>query len=544
MTRFSITQLNNHKQNRYKINVGLSLVLNKGDKMKALTAEQMRKLDAFTIERRAIPALLLMEHAAMAVWQEIKEKEKSAQQILIVCGAGNNGGDGLALARLLMQDNYEVSIVLLADTKKFSVLARQQYQILLNLKARIIELTEAKDFEKLDNNWDIIIDAIFGVSLNREVKGIYADAISYINNNKAKVIAIDLPSGVDASTGKILGTAVKADKTITFAETKIGLHLYPAANYCGQIIIADIGIDNNALPTLMQKQDFGDVIEIITDNCLEKLAKRKANSHKGTYGSALIIAGGKDMAGAAMLASKAAYKTGVGLTRIITDESNKTAVNCFLPEAICYTHNTKTTDKNLRKLFEKEINKATAILIGCGLGTDDRAKQLLELAIASDLPLVIDADGLNLLAENPFMLDELKLRENATILTPHIKEMTRLAKINKEELLEKQIEIAKNFAMERNIFLVLKNARTIVASSTGKTYLNIKGNNGMATGGSGDVLAGIITGLISNTENDKLNAAIAGVYLHASAGDKAAEKQGAHALLASDIIDSIATILK
>ncbi len=511
--------------------------------MKAITAEQMKELDQLAINDYKIPSLLLMEHAAMAVFKEIKKNHSKKSRILIVCGSGNNGGDGLALARILIQYKYKPTIYLLSEYEKLSDLSKRQYDILKLLKANIVQIEEKEQLDYADN-WDIIIDAIFGISLNREIKGIYNEVIEYINCQYAEIISLDLPSGVDASTGNVLGNAVFADKTITFGFSKIGLHLYPAAEYCGKIIVANIGIPKIAFNTLTNNNYYRQEIDIIDKKFLQKLAYRDENSHKGTFGTALIIAGSKQMTGAAMLSAKASYHSGVGIARVLTSENNKNAINNFVPEAICETYNESSNSQNLEELFHAQKTKATAILIGCGLGTDDKAWTLLKLALESDLPLVIDADGLNLLAENPEFLGKLKLRKNKTILTPHIGEMSRLTKFDKSKLLENQLEIARNFAKMNNVILISKDARTIIACPDGKVYLNVKGNNGMATGGSGDVLAGIITGLLANKGNTAETAAITGVYVHALAGDEAANAKGKTALLASDIIDNISKVLK
>ncbi len=526
--------------------------------MFALSANQMKKLDAYAINEYKIPAVLLMEHAALAMFKEIEKTFDKDVKIVIVCGGGNNGGDGLALARILIKEGYyNLSVCMMS--KKLSELSQLHYDILnktaFSLISELYSYEEVDEFAETLDSAELIIDAIFGVSLDREVKGHYEAMIMGINMASslgARIWSVDVPSGIDSTTGTVMGVAVKADKTFSFAYPKLGLYLFPAPRYTGEIVVADIGIPSVAIYDLMDDEDFGNVLSII-DEKNTVLVSRRANSHKGSYGTACVVAGSKGMAGALMLASKAAYHTGVGIVRALSHKENKIAFNTFLPEAIYYSYvcDGEGGSSELKEDFFEDLSakfvdfvkKSTSLLIGCGLSTGVVSKALLELALDTDKKLIIDADGLNILAENKHLLEKVKTRQALTVLTPHLGEMSRLSGLSVKEIEENQIDVARNFAKKYVVTLVLKSARTVVASPSGETFINIKGNNGMATGGSGDVLAGIITGFLANEANDEDIAVRTGVYVHALAGDRAADKKGKRAMLARDIIDEMAGVL-
>ncbi len=501
--------------------------------MYALSSEQMKNLDLFAINSLNIPAVLLMEHAAISLYKEIEKDFSRDSQILIVAGSGNNGGDGLALARLLLRNDYRVKIYILEEEEALSDLSKLHYIVLKNLQAEIKHINNSNDLE--EKNWDVIVDAIFGISLSRDVEGKYADTINYINSNVSYTISVDVPSGIDATTGEFRGCAVRADKTITFDSPKLGL--YFAFDYVGEIVVADITIPKNTVK--MSVADEKELVEIISKETIKELYFRKKNTHKGNYGTALIIAGSFDMVGTAMLTAKSAYKAGAGIVNVLTNSNNKKAINVYVPEAICYGYDDGQSYDELKNIFDRLADKSTAILIGPGISTSETAKNLVKLAIRSDKPLVIDADGLNVIAKDDAMKEELKARRANTIITPHIAEMARLIKIDNNEVVKRQVDIAKTYSKECKLTIVLKSARTVVATKDGCTYLNIKGNNGMATGGSGDVLAGMLVGLLAKEGASAKLSSLGAVYLHALAGDKAAKKLGKHSLMARDLIDEI-----
>ncbi len=506
--------------------------------MYILTGKQMKLLDQSAIQDYQLPALLLMEHAALALYRKVAQCYTLKDKILVVCGAGNNGGDGLALSRLLKLNDYDVTVTLLAEPAKLSELSRIHYAILRKMDVPFQSLDDV--LSAAGDNWTLIVDAIFGVSLNRPVGGKYAETIDWINRANCPVLAVDIPSGVAATSGKCLGTAVKAEQTVSFAAPKIGLYLYPGAKFAGRVSIADIGIPKSAYQELKFKIEHSKkIMQLLTEDAKGRLQQRSANSNKGSYGKALIVAGSANMAGAALMAGKAAYKVGCGLVNVLTVQNNLTALNSYLPEAISSSYRSADMPEKIGATLSEQSTKSTALLIGPGLSTDAAAKTLLETALTIAKPLVIDADGLNLLAKHNTLLKRLKARAAATILTPHIGEMTRLIKVDKTKLLDNLIHYATQFARRHNVILALKSARTVIATPDGQTYLNITGNHGMATAGSGDVLAGMIVGLLANPSNSAIDATNAAVYEHAKAGDRAAQKVGESALMASDIIDSI-----
>ncbi len=505
--------------------------------MNLFTAQQIKQLDARAVSQYDVPALLLMEHAALAMYRQIAADHPTGSKILIVCGAGNNGGDGLALARLLVENGYKPTVYLLAKADRLTELAAVYYRLLQHCDLAIEQIASAADLEA-DPAYHLIVDALLGVSLNRPVDGLYGQVIDWINAARCPVLSADLPSGIDASTGHCLGRAVKADQTISFGAAKIGLYLYPAADYVGNLSVAQIGIPAAAFEDLANDLPAGEAIaQLLTPACLTRLAERSANSHKGSFGHALIVAGSKNMAGAALLAAKAAYRSGVGLVSVLTVETNRVALNSYLPEAICYGQDDDC--QAARAELTRRAALANALLIGPGLSTDHLAVELVKCALAVAKPLLIDADGLNIIAADRQLLASLKTRTAATVLTPHIGEMSRLTGLTTQQILADPIVVARRFARDHRAIVVLKSARTIIAQPSGQIYINNTGNAGMATAGSGDVLAGIGCGLLSNPRNRAIDAALAAVFLHGRAGARAAQKMSQSAIIAGDLIDCL-----
>ncbi len=494
----------------------------------------MQKIDAYSIRNIGIPGLVLMEKAALSMEEEILARFDQGTSILIVVERGNNGGDGLALGRLLLARGYPVTIYEIGGVSKASDSYMTQYSILKELGIPVRNTLPEEDY-------DVVIDGIFGVGLSREVRGIQREVIEKLNSGCAFRIAVDVPSGVDAGTGKILGTAFRANLTITFGLLKVGLVLYPGAACCGEVVVKDIGFPEKAVEAVSPSAFTYDP----SDLC--RLPGRKAWSNKGTYGKVLIVAGAKNMAGAAALCSEAAYRTGSGLVRIFTAEENRVILQNLVPEAVMttYRHEMEALDK-----LEEALGWATVIGFGCGLGQDPLTEKMLELVLKKgQAPLVLDADGLNVLArmksrdeaEESEVIKAFAGYPHGMILTPHLGEMSRLCKKTVDEIRESLIPTAEALADERHV-CVLKDARTIVCAGDGLTYINSSGNNGMSTGGSGDVLTGIICGLLAGGSPPD-EAARLGVYCHGLAGDKAAEEKGHFGLLARDIIDMLGRVL-
>lgn len=489
-----------------------------------VTGEQMQKADKYTIETIGIPSLVLMERAALKVVEAIENAMLDLSKILVVCGSGNNGGDGYAIARLLYLKGYHTEIYFVGNDSNRSVENQKQQEIAMYYHIPIIDTLE-------NDNYTVIIDAIFGTGLKRMIEGKYYSSIERLNQMQGNKVAVDIPSGINDTTGNVMGIAFKADLTVSLAFEKRGIAFYPGRDFAGEIIVSDIGITENALP-----QDGIYTCSYEYDDLKKRFPKRKNASHKGTYGKVLMIVGSKGMAGAAYLSAKAAYAVGAGLVQIYTTEDNRSVLQQLLPEAIITTYQ----EFHLEQL-KKLLDWADVTAIGCGLGTDVIARQLLQntLALVKDT-CIVDADGLNILSEHMEWIQNCQAK---LIFTPHMREMTRLLQCDMQTLVEKRMEFLIKFVEKYSVTCVLKDARTLVACPQNWVYLNQSGNAAMAKGGSGDVLTGIIAGIAAQSKK-AFDAATSGVYLHGLSGDAAKNQKGLHSVLASDIIDSISEILK
>lgn len=486
-----------------------------------LTGNEMKKLDSITIDEIGVSSTVLMEKAAMGVIAILTNSIDSLEHILIVCGTGNNGGDGIAIGRILSLSGKHVRIVLIGEENKATLETKRQIAIAKKYNVKI--------YNTFDNSeYNVIIDALFGIGVTREIEGIYKEAISYINKSKGFKVAVDIPSGISADTGKVMGSAVKADLTVAIAYKKLGHVLYPGAAYCNKIITSDIGVYGADKINTVVSYNKKDLI---------KLPKRVAYSNKGTYGKALIIAGSVNMAGAAYLAAYAAYKTGCGLVRIVTPKENREILQSLLPEAILTTYEAQNLEL---EIIEEAISWADVIDIGPGLGKSETAQKILKLVLEKrNCPLVIDADAINIMAKHQEFWKE-NMKE--VIITPHLKEMSGICQKEIKEIKENLIETATKLASLHKLVCVLKDTRTIVADRDQLVYINQSGNNGMAKAGSGDVLSGIITGLLAQ-HMEIFEGAALGVYIHGLSGDEAAQKMGQYSILARDIADSISSVI-
>lgn len=483
----------------------------------------MKKWEKQAMEDYKIPSLLLMERAAQAVVDELTGGNYDLHKVLVACGTGNNGGDGLAVARLLRAKGIRVEVCVAGALDRLSTDAKHQLEMYQAILGKFVTAPAYDEYT-------VIVDAIFGIGCNRDISGVPAEVIEAMNAADAPVVAIDVPSGVSSDTGKVCGNAVKADVTVTFFTEKLGLMLYPGREYCGKIKVADLGIPF----------DKSEECQTITYNSedMKKLPERKGNSHKGTYGKVLVIAGSPKISGAAYLAAAGAYRIGAGLVKIYTPKENLFAMQTLLPEALIEIYD---RNRPLVKQLKQCMEWADVIVIGPGFGTDRMAEKVFKYVIdKSEVPIVIDADGLNILAEN---LEWLLDKNVPLILTPHIQEMARLTGSTKESILKNSMGTAKKFVEDYSITLVLKDARTIVAKENELLYINTSGNSGMATGGSGDVLAGMLGGLIGQGM-EPIEAARLGVYLHGKAGDAAAAAKSAYSMTATDILEGIAEVTR
>lgn len=480
---------------------------------------QMSRADSYTIQKTGIPSLVLMERAALKTVETMHTHGIDTSRALIVCGSGNNGGDGFAIARLLAEEGAAPRILFAGRERSLSEECRIQKKIAENLGIGII--TEIPEEE-----YTVIIDAVFGVGLSREINGRYADIITWMNEQDCSKVAVDIPSGVSSVTGKILGTAFCADLTVAMACVKAGCEMYPGRYCAGETVAVPIGID----PEFFSSDE--DVC-ITYDRCdiPELLPERKADSHKGSYGKVLMITGSSGMAGAAYLSAKAAYAVGAGLVQIYTSQENRTILQQLLPEAVISCYEGYDEDK-LMQLLEW----ADVVCIGCGLGTGETSERILESTLRKvNVPCVIDADGLNLLSRKMDLLDAMR---SPVILTPHMKEMSRLTGYSVRELSDRRLEIIQEFTEKYPAVCVLKDSRTFVKEKGRHPFFNLAGNSAMAKAGSGDVLAGVITGLSAQGMQAYESAAL-GVFLHACGGDVAKGMKGSYSVMARDLITGI-----
>ncbi len=508
--------------------------------MYVLHADEMKSLDFSTINDYKIPSVILMEWAAKAAYDYVVDNYTSSDRILITCGSGNNGADGLCLARQLKVHGYFPLVFLMGNEGSITDESRLHLDSLLSLGVECYKISgetageTLKKFKKYAKFCDVIVDAIFGISLNREVEGCYKDVIQIINASKKPVISLDMPSGICADTGRVMGVAVKAKATITFAYPKLGLYLYPGAAYSGNIMISDIGIPKKAERSLKLST------RLIDEESFKNLPPRRRDGHKGTFGRVLVIAGSSDMAGAAALSAKAAYRMGAGLVYVFTEDAAAPIVLNYVPEAICYTYSSDSNRRDLELNLIELLSKVDAILIGPGMLENEISSDILTTGIASDKPLVIDAGALNILAEDRELMKKLKERTAYTVITPHLGEMSKLSITSVQDISENIMGFARNFVDENGLVLCLKSARSILAFPDSESYLNVLGNDGMATAGSGDVLSGAIVALLAQHEEKFFKEALCkAVYSHSVAGDKACESGGKDRVMASDLIDNL-----
>lgn len=490
-----------------------------------VNSQEMRQYDNNTSEILKVPSLLLMEQAALAACEEIEKTANKKEPILLVCGVGNNGGDGLAIGRILFLRGYQVELLLVGNPQKATEQNKKQQEI---LNAYGLALWQEIPANK---SYQMIVDAVFGVGLTRNIEGNYKNLIEQLNGLTGFKIALDIPSGVSADNGAVLGIAFRADKTITFAFDKIGLHLWPGNEYSGEIVVKEIGITEHSFLENEPK------VKAIEEKDLEVLTMRPSHSNKGTFGKLLLIAGSVNMAGAAVLAGKSAYVSGCGLVRILTPEENRVIIQTTVPEAIL---NVYSSEKIEEASVKAAIEWADVILIGPGIGTANAAQLLVNYVLENaKVPIVMDADALNIAAKDRTIL---KQAHAELVITPHLGEMSRLTGESVSFLQTHLLDTAKAFSNDYHVTCVLKDERTIIAVPERAQYINLSGNAGMATAGSGDVLGGIIASLMAQGYDAEAATSL-GVYLHGAAGDCMIKETGKAGLTASDLIDGIRKVL-
>ena len=486
-----------------------------------VNAAQMKAADQYTIQKLGVPSLELMEHAAQACVQVLEDEKVDLSHVCVVCGSGNNGGDGFAIARILQNNRYSVETFCVGNPEHYTEETQEQMHRLQECGGKITYGMPQED------SYSVIIDAVFGVGLSRKVEGRYRQVIEQMNRMRGTKFAVDIPSGLSATTGCILGCAFKADYTVTFQLKKIGLELSQGRTMAGRVIVPDIGISTDSI---CEDQEI--VRTAGKDIYRKMLPDRPEDSNKGTYGRLLVIAGSKGMAGAAYLNAHAAYMIGAGLVRIYTSSDNREILQTLLPEAIVTTYEEYNKEELLSLL-----TWADSVCIGSGLGMSRLSEKILKTVIEYvKVPCLIDADGLNLLAENKNYLNQ--MAERRFVITPHMKEMSRLTGTPVEELKADRIQILKDFISRYRITCVLKDSRTLIASEEKGIRMNLTGNSAMAKAGSGDVLAGVISGwMVQGKEAE--DAAELGTYIHGLSGDLAKFEKGVYSVMARDLIEYI-----
>ena len=510
--------------------------------MKIAIEDDIRKIDRNAMEVYHVPSIILMENSGIALADEVKAHIIENQRVIIVVGMGNNGGDGMVCARHLHNQGYDVVVFLIGNTKKLSEDANLNFEMLKPLGVRIETINDINGVKMLGKTIrynDIVVDCIFGIGLKRDVDGVFEFVIDEINQAPGYVIACDIPSGINASEGTIMKKAVRAQKTVAICLPKVGNLMYPAADYNGELVVKQIGLSDRIFEDLDLK------METITADYIRKIIPRRMmNSHKGDFGKASLIAGSFGMTGAAILAAKGSLRSGIGLLKLVIPESLHAILTTSVPEAV-----TVPLTETRRGVFginqvEKLISNCESsdvIAIGPGCGQNAEMIEIIRQLITQvDRPLIIDADGINTLAKNVSILSD---KVNDIVITPHPGEMSRLTGMTTEEINANPINTARDFARKWKINVVLKGARTVIALPNGKVFVNVNGNPGMATAGSGDVLTGIITSLVAQGLTPS-NAAIAGVFLHGRAGDIMAQQKGEYGLIAGDLIEGITQALK
>lgn len=473
------------------------------------TAAQVRALDRHAIETLRIPSYTLMTRAGEAALNTLRRCWPSTQRVVVVCGPGNNAGDGYVLARLAREQRIETAAIALTEPGRLQGDARRAYEDFVAAGGVVSPWTDAC----LDGA-DVIVDAIFGIGLSRPIDAQTAAVVHAINDNSAHVLALDIPSGLHADTGEVLGIAINAERTLTFIGLKLGFYLGDGPNHTGIVTFDDLDV-----PADMGANAEAAAMRIDENALAQLLPRRRRTTHKGQQGSVLIIGGSIGMAGAARLAGEAALRAGAGLVTVATRAENVVAIISGRPELMC---------RGVERVEEIAalIDRADVLAVGPGLGQDEWASSMLDTVLASEKPVVIDADALNLLARSP-------RKSSRWILTPHPGEAGRLLGKTTAEIQSDRLSSAREIAARYGGTIVLKGAGTLVVTSDSLPSICDHGNPGMASPGMGDVLTGVIAGIAAQT-SDLPGAARAGVLVHAMAGDMAA-RRGERGLLATDL---------
>lgn len=498
--------------------------------MNILTSEEMASIDRRAIETYGIPSIVLMENAAIGVAETILENYPEARSALIVCGTGNNGGDGFAVARHLHQREMIVTLVLAGKAEKLEGDAKTNYEVCTRLGLTVATIEsedEVGEVGNLGQSADLVVDALFGTGLDRPVEGYRADLIESLNALAVPIVAVDLPSGLRGSSADVDGVVIEADLTVTFARPKIPHVFAPAADLCGTVVVADISIPDAAVDDEDCRLDLITPVEVVT-----LVEPRRPDTHKGTYGHVALIAGSEGRAGAAIMAARSAVRGGAGLVTVVTDEHSAAIIDSVSIESMskAVEMSASTLDWILEFVSGKD-----AVLVGPGLADDEESYELIRSLVSRiHLPTVIDASGLNAFENR---IEDLR-SESVRIITPHPGELARLAASSARKINENRIDAARDAASRSGAIVVLKGHQTLVASPDGFVSVNPTGNPGMASGGMGDVLAGLLVAILART-GDPFEAARGAVYLHGLAADIVREESSDVGLRAMEVAETL-----
>lgn len=497
--------------------------------MKVTTVEEMRELDRAAIQEFGISDEILMENAGLASYQVIAEEIGVAGvRFLILCGGGNNGGDGFVVARKLFSGGGEVEVFILGDEKKYKGAARKNYEIAQKLGFPLKKLNSLEELEQSLRRCEVVIDALLGTGLDREVEGFYREVICRVNETDKIVVSLDIPSGINGNNGLEMGEAIWADFTITFGLPKLGNLLYPGFSHGGHLFVSHISFP----PQLTQLQ------RIRTEVSLPSyLPERPEDGHKGDFGDVLFVAGASNYYGAPYFAARSFLKAGGGYARLASIPpvcqvvATKGSEIVFVP--LQQTNHGSVALSNLEKLLEL-TEEVDLVVIGPGLSLNQETQELVRSLVRRvRKPVLIDGDGLTAIAME---VEALTSREAPTILTPHLGEMSRLVEMPLAYIKEHRVEVLRQAAQEWKVYVVLKGAHSLVGYPDGRVFINLSGNSGMASAGSGDVLTGTIAACFG--QGLEVGEAVrTGVFLHGLAGDLAAEDKGEDGITAEDILE-------
>jgi NAD(P)H-hydrate epimerase len=502
--------------------------------MRVLNAAQMREADRRTIEEVGIPSLVLMENAGRQVVAAIEavHSDLLEESVAVLCGRGSNGGDGLVVARTLLQRGVDVSVFLLGTVDEVRGDARTNLEILGRLGLSVVEIGDGEAWELHASEVTgcaLIVDAIFGTGLNAPLSGLLETVVADVNASGVPIVSIDLPSGLSADSHELRGDSIDAGLTVALAAPKLPLVLPPAETRSGDIVIADIGI-----PASIIESVEGPRVELLTRGLIRGLVNpRSPDSHKGDYGGVLIVAGSLGKTGAAHLTALGALRSGAGLVTVATPAGCQAIVAAMAPEYMTQGIPEIAGELDANSVDQLLDGARDVIAIGPGLGQRAATREFVKLLVdRATTPLIIDADGLNAFADDP---DRLAGREGRdVIITPHPGEFARLVRMSPDDVQANRLDLARNFAVSHRVYVVLKGHRTLIATPDEKVFINPTGNPGMATGGTGDVLTGVVAAWLAQLLDAEAACKVA-VYLHGLAGDLAAADEGEIAMTAGDV---------